>query len=103
MQSLLDESVCSQMEERSPNQVEQRRFHKLSVAAEDIELSTVPKATAKGIWGKAARLLNTPGSISKKTLKKAHFVQVSANGRLCVMNSALCGGDVNCVHTQLQL
>lgn len=65
MQSLLDESVCSQMEERSPNQVEQRHFYKLSVAAEDIELSTVPKATAQGIWGKAARLLNTPGSISK--------------------------------------
>ena len=111
VQSLLDESVCSQMEERSPNQVEQRRFHKLSVAAEDIELSTVPKATAQGIWGKASRLLNTPGSISKapgndsafmvasQTLKKPHFVQVSANGNVCDEFCPMWRGRKLCAHT----
>ena len=38
--------------------MEDRRLRKLSVAAEDTELPTVPQATAQNIWEKAERLLS---------------------------------------------
>ena len=106
--------TLSREEGRPHIQVEDRLLRKLSVAAEDMELPTVPQATAQNIWEKAERLLNDPESISRapgndcahmvvsQTSKKPHFVHVPVE-RLCVMNSALCGEDVNCAHTQLQL
>ena len=83
-----------QVEVRPHVQVEERHLHKLSVAAEDTELSTLPQATAQNIWENAERLLNDPESISRapgndgvymvvsQTLKKPHFVQVCTSGKI---------------------
>lgn len=75
--------------------MEERRLQKLSVAAEDTGLPTVPQATAQN---DCAYMVVSQMSKKSHTLYK--YVPVE---RLCVMNSVLCGEDVNCAHTQLQL
>ena len=74
--------------------MEDRHLRKLSVAAEDTELPTVPQATAQNILEKAVRLLNDPESISRapgndcaymvvsQMSKMPHFVQVCTSGKI---------------------
>ena len=55
---VMSTQTLSREEGRPHIQVEDRRLRKLSVAAEDTELPTVPQATAQNIWEKAERLLS---------------------------------------------
>ena len=92
--------------------MEDRHLRKLSVAAEDTELPTVPHATAQNIWEKAERLLNDPESIScapgndcahmvvSQTSKKPHFVQVCTSGKIvCDEQCPMWRGRKLCSHT----
>ena len=109
---VMSTQTLSREEGRPHIQVEDRRLRKLSVAAEDTELPTVPQATAQNIWEKAERLLNDPESIScapgndcaymvvSQTSKKPHFVQVCTSGKIvCDEQCPMWRGRKLCSHT----